>query len=156
MKKTRKGSTFAVAVAAVLIPFTLGGCSGLMLHPIYYSSLFGGLVGGIIGYQSGEAAAGALIGAAVTGTGELLKQTDQMKREQGHEQAGRDCDEEPCDCDDQSEHKETDCDSQATQAPQEKAVVEITSSDGTVERVELVKQGNVYVGPNGQVYKELP
>jgi len=155
MKKTRKRSTFAVAVAAALIPFIFGGCSGLMLHPIYCSSLFGGLVGGIIGHQSGEAVAGALVGAAITGTGELLKQTDQMKREQEHDEPGHHCDEKPCEHDEQDEHKDADCNT-ATPTPQKTVVVEIAGSDGTVERVELVRQGEVYVGPNGQVYKELP
>ncbi|MBN1123861.1 MAG: hypothetical protein JXA82_02560 [Sedimentisphaerales bacterium] len=59
MKKGAFSVALLLAILSLLIP-----CSGCGI-------LGGALLGGVIGYQSGEACAGALIGAAVCGAGEI-------------------------------------------------------------------------------------
>jgi len=71
-----------------------------------------------------------LLGAATCGTGELLKQTDQLS----HRDRAEECD----------------------RPVQETVVVKMTNDNGSVAPVELNKQGNVYIGPKGEVYQQLP
>ncbi|MHC4623054.1 MAG: hypothetical protein ACYS4W_04040 [Planctomycetota bacterium] len=130
MKRANMKSAMCIVVVGILLPVVCGGCSGLLLSPIYNAALLGGGIGGIIGYQSGEAAAGALLGAAILGTGEVLKQTDQLAKG-----------EDPKDCGCRGE---------------EKIVVEITNSNGSITPVELKRKGCDYIGPKGEHYKELP
>jgi len=130
MKTANKKMIIPVVLVGVLVPVFCSGCPGLMLSPIYCSALFGGLIGGIIGYQSEEAVAGALLGAAITGTGELLKQTDNLAKEE-------------------RKHKDK-------EKEEEQVVVEITNSNGSITPVELKKKGCVYIGPKGEHYKQLP
>lgn len=101
-----------------------------MLSPIYNSALLGGLVGGVIGYQSEEAAAGALLGASITGTGELLRQTDNLAQQK---ERGK-----------------------CKERRGERIDVEVTNSNGSFTPVELRKKGCVYIGPKGEHYRELP
>ena len=77
MKPNSKKRTILLLLVGLGVLSLCGGC-GLALAPIYSTILGGALVGGVIGHQSGEAAAGAVLGAAITGTGQLLKQTDAM------------------------------------------------------------------------------
>ena len=129
MKRASKKSV-VLSILVVLMLSLCSGCRGLMLSCIYGSALVGGAMGGVIGYQSGEALAGALIGAGILGTGELLKQTDQLAQQEEREK----CREEGA----------------------EKVVVEVTNSNGSITPVELKKKGCAYIGPNGERYDELP
>ncbi|HUT30534.1 MAG TPA: hypothetical protein VMX13_12140 [Sedimentisphaerales bacterium] len=131
MKRASKKSIVLTLLVLVMVGLC-GGCQGLMLSCIYTSALIGGGVGGIIGYQSGEALAGALIGAGILGTGELLNQTDQLARQE--QEQSQKCREEG----------------------EEKVVVEVTNSNGSIIPVELKKEGCVYIGPKGERYNELP
>ena len=79
MKRAGKRSIVLTLLVLVMLGLC-AGCRGLMLSCIYGSALVGGAMGGVIGYQSGEALAGALIGAGILGTGELLKQTSSPSR----------------------------------------------------------------------------
>jgi hypothetical protein len=125
-------------VLAMIVVFSLlasvfcSGC-GLSVHPIYTSTLAGALIGGIIGYQSDEALAGALIGGAILGVGELLSQTDKIGEENEEEQG-------------------------ACSGPQQdqKVVVEVTNSNGSITPVLLTKKGSLYVGPDGEAYSQRP
>jgi CRISPR/Cas system-associated protein Cas5 (RAMP superfamily) len=94
--------------------------------------MVGALIGGIIGYQSDEALAGALIGGAILGVGELLSQTDEMTEEKVEESA----------CSEPQQDR--------------KVVVEVTNSSGSITPVLLTKKGSYYVGPNGEAYTQRP
>jgi hypothetical protein len=124
-----------------------GGCAELMLSPIYSNVLVGGLLGGIIGHQSGEPAAGALVGAAITGTGELLSQTDRLNRQKQQEQEA-----EEIRLQEQAEQEQD----QEPQREQQVIVVEVTNSNGSKTPVQLTKQGDIYIGPKGEHYDQLP
>ena len=129
MKRAGKRSIVLTLLVLVMLGLC-AGCRGLMLSCIYGSALVGGAMGGVIGYQSGEALAGALIGAGILGTGELLKQTDQLAQQEEREK----CREEGA----------------------EKVVVEVTNSNGSITPVVLRRQGNYYIGPRGEQYTSLP
>ena len=130
MKTTVKKISVTTILIMALLPALCGGCSGLLMSPIYSSALGGALIGGIIGHQSGEPGEGALIGAAIFGIGELLKQTDKLGKE---------------------ERKQKDKDEDV-----EKVVVEIHNSNGSITPIELKKKGCIYIGPKGEHYKQLP
>lgn len=85
MKPNSKKRIILLLLVGLGLLSLCGGC-GLALAPIYSTMLGGALVGGIIGHQSGEATAGAVLGAAITGTGELLKQTDAMAQAKKNKQ----------------------------------------------------------------------
>jgi hypothetical protein len=137
MKAIRKRILVMIVVVGLVASVFCSGC-GLSLHPIYTSTMAGALIGGIIGYQSDEALAGALIGGAILGVGELLSQTDEMAEEQEQEE-------------EQEEQS-------ACREPQqdEKVVVEVTNSNGSITPVPLTKKGSFYVGPNGEAYSRRP
>jgi len=128
MKAVGKRVLAMIVVVSLLASVFCSGC-GLSMHPIYKSTLAGALIGGIIGYQSDEALAGALIGGAILGVGELLSQTDEIAEEQS-----------------------------ACSEPQQdqKVVVEVTNSNGSITPVLLTKKGSLYVGPNGEAYSQRP
>jgi len=130
MKTTAKKTPVVIVLIGSLLPVLCGGCGELLMSPIYSSALGGALVGGIIGYQSGEAAAGALLGGAIFGVGELFKQTDELAKE---------------------ERNQKDKDEDA-----KKVIVEIHNSNGSITPVELKKKGCTYIGPKGEHYKQLP
>lgn len=67
--------------------FLCGGCSDLRYHKIFGAGLLGAGVGAIVGHQSDECGNGALIGAAVFATGELLCQIDHLNEEKKVEKA---------------------------------------------------------------------
>ena len=129
MKAVRKRVLAMIVVIGLLGSIFCSGC-GLSLHPIYKSTLAGALIGGIIGYQSDEALAGALIGGAILGVGELLSQTDEI-----------------------AEEEESAC---SEPQQDEKVVVEVRNSNGSITPVLLTKKGSLYVGPNGEAYRQRP
>ena len=131
MKAVGKRVLAMIVVVSLLASVFCSGC-GLSMHPIYKSTLAGALIGGIIGYQSDEALAGALIGGAILGVGELLSQTDEIAEEQEEQSA---CSEPQQD---------------------QKVVVEVTNSNGSITPVLLTKKGSLYVGPNGEAYRQRP
>jgi hypothetical protein len=104
-----------------------GGCADMRWHPVYTSALGGALIGVIVGHQSGHEGEGAAIGAAICAAGALLEQTDSL--------AKKEC-------------KQTD--------KEEEIVVKITNSNGSITPVKLKKKGNIYIGPKGEQYNELP
>jgi len=68
-----------VSLAVLLLGVSLcGGCAELKYHRIFMAGLGGAAVGAIVGHQSDECGAGALIGAAVFATGDLLFQVDKL------------------------------------------------------------------------------
>lgn len=127
--KPAKWTSAVVAVTLVLITALSGGCAGMKGSEIYSKALFGALVGGIIGYQSDEATAGALTGAAIFGVGEFLHQADELDKKQGKKIADE-------------------C--------EEKVFVDVHNSNGSVTPVQLKKKGDVYIGPKGERYEQLP
>jgi len=127
--KPAKWTSAVVAVTLVLITALSGGCAGMKGSEIYSKALFGALVGGIIGYQSDEATAGALTGAAIFGVGEFLHQADELDKKRGKKIADE-------------------C--------EEKVFVDVHNSNGSVTPVQLKKKGDVYIGPKGERYEQLP
>jgi len=134
MKITAPKNSVVIILIVSLALSLCGGCNGggkpLKLSPIYQTALGGALIGGIIGYQSDEAAAGAALGVAVFGVGELLNQTDRMPHKE-------------------KEHKEKD-------EVVDEVVIQISNDNGSLTPVVLKKKGSTYIGPNGEHYKELP
>lgn len=125
-----------VIVALIVSALLLCGCNeGLKLHPIYGEAIQGAIIGGIIGYQSREEGEGAALGAAVFGIGELLKQLDEHEcKEKEHED---------WDDDDDDGYKEI-------------FVIQVHNSNGSITPVEVEKKGNIYIGPKGEQYEQLP
>ena len=124
-----------VIVALIVCSLILCGCNeGLKLHPIYGDAITGAIIGGIIGYQSREEGEGAAIGAAVFGIGELLKQLDE------HE-----CEE--------KEHEDWDDDDDGYK---EIFVIQVHNSNGSITPVEVEKRGDIFIGPKGEQYEQLP
>jgi hypothetical protein len=134
MKAVGKRVLAIIVLVSLLASVFCSGC-GLSLHPIYKSTIAGAIIGGIIGYQSDEALAGALIGGAILGAGELLRQTDKI-----------------------AEEKEEKEEEGARSEPQqdEELVVEVTNSNGSITPVVLSKKGSLYFGPNGEAYTQRP
>lgn len=130
--KTRPYKT-PVIVAFVVSSLILCGCNEeLRLHPIYQQAITGAIIGGIIGYQSHEEGEGAAIGAAIFGLGELLEQIDKEKCR----------DEEP---------KDEDID-----GCKEVFIIQVHNSNGSITPVEIEKKEDLYFGPKGEMYDQLP
>ncbi|MHC4330904.1 MAG: hypothetical protein ACYSWW_22590 [Planctomycetota bacterium] len=134
MKITTLKNSVVIVLFVSLMLSACGCCNSggkpLKLSPIYQTALCGALIGGIVGHQSDEAAAGAALGAAVFGVGELLNQTDKMPHKE-------------------KEHKEKD-------EIVDEVVIQIRNDNGSFTPVVLKKKGSTYLGPNGEHYKELP
>ena len=133
-----KSTTHKIPVIAVLIvsSMLLGGCNeGLRWSDIYGASLGGALVGGIVGYQSHEEGEGAAIGAAICGVGELLSQLDD------HEDKDRDHDNDYDDDDN---------------GCKEIFVIQVHNSNGSITPIEVEKKGDIFIGPKGEQYEQLP
>ncbi len=124
--------TSAIIIIAMVLSLALsGGCAGMKGSEIYGNALFGALVGGIIGYQSDEATAGALTGAAIFGVGEFLHQADKLTEKEAREKKSSD-----------------EC--------KENVFVDVHNSNGSVTPVQLKKKGDLYIGPKGERYEQLP
>jgi len=124
-----KWTSAVIAVTLVMVMALSGGCAGMKGSEIYGKALGGALIGGIIGYQSDEATAGALMGAAIVGVGEFLHQADRLEKK--------------------NMNKSTDeCEG--------KIFVDVHNSNGSVTPVQIKKKGDVYIGPKGEQYEELP
>jgi gas vesicle protein len=136
MKMVRKNITTLIFTIGLLTGVFCGGCAELRWHPVYTSALVGAAVGAIIGHQSEEEGEGALIGAAIAATGELLQQSDMLA---GKEKAKK--------CDKEKQNKESE---------KEEIIVKVTNSNSSITKVVLKKKGNIYIGPKGEEYQELP
>jgi hypothetical protein len=122
-----------VIVALVASSLLLCGCNEeLELHPIYQQAITGAIVGGIIGYQSHEEGEGAALGAVILGVGELLEQIDKNKRPE-------------------KEYTE-----ENIEGFKEVFIVQIHNSNGSVTPVEIEKRDDMYYGPKGEMYEQLP
>lgn len=134
MKITTLKNSVVIVLFVSLVLSACGCCNDggkrLKLSPIYQTALCGALIGGIVGHQSDEAAAGAALGAAVFGVGELLNQTDRMPHKE-------------------KEHKKKD-------EVVEEVLIQIRNDNGSFTSVVLKKKSSNYIGPNGEYYKELP
>jgi len=106
-----------MALAGLSLILSSGGCG----------IIGGGLLGGIIGYQSGEALAGAAIGAAVCGAGDIARAVGDLGKPK--------CPPKPTDC---------------------TVTVKIRNENGSFTPVTLVKRGCEYIGPQGEHYSSLP
>ncbi len=101
-------------------------------------SLLGAGLGAIIGHQSGETGAGAAIGAAVGGAGGYVVGNEQDKARM------------------QSENDQTALQAQQALETAGTVVVNVKNSNGSITPVTLRREGNVYVGPKGERYLQLP
>lgn len=105
----------------------IGGGTGAVL---------GGLLGGIVGHQSGHTGAGVAIGSVVggatgAGAGYAVGSGIDRNRQQ---------------------------DAAINQAQQDAntTIINIRNSNGSVTPVRLVRQGNIWIGPRGEQYLNLP
>ncbi len=94
-------------------------------------SLLGAGLGAMIGHQSGETGEGAAIGAGAGALGGYLFGNEQDKSQLHAENV------------------------QAVQAANT-VVINIKNSNGSLTPVTLSRQGNIYVGPRGEYYTQLP
>jgi hypothetical protein len=123
-------------VALIVLSLLLGGCGeGLRMSNIYRSALFGALVGVIVGHQSDEDGEGAAVGAAVFGVGELLDQLDNLDHTQK-----------------EKERKENN----KISGTKEIYVIQVHNSNGSITPVEIEKKGDLFIGPKGEQYEQLP
>jgi hypothetical protein len=77
-----------VALVILVVGVSLcGGCADLKYHEIFGAGLAGAAVGAIVGHQSDECGAGAVVGAAVFATGDLLCQIDRINEQNKVEKA---------------------------------------------------------------------
>jgi len=131
MERTPYKTPFIITL--IVSSLVLCGCNeGLRLHPIYHEAITGAIIGGIIGYQSHEEGEGAALGAVVFGVGELLEQIDK---------------------DTSSEKEYTDED---TDGWKEVFVINVHNSNGSITPVEIERRDDVYFGPKGELYEQLP
>jgi hypothetical protein len=123
-------------IALVISSLLLAGCGeGLRTSDIYRSALFGALVGVIVGHQSNEDGEGAAVGAAVFGVGELLNQLDNL-------------DHAPKEKERESKGNVSGC--------KEIYVIQVHNSNGSITPVEIEKKGDLFIGPKGEQYEQLP
>ena len=135
MKQTSYRTTIVIALIGSLL--LVGGCNeGLEMSDIYGASLCGALAGGIIGYQSHEEGEGAAIGAAVFGIGELLDQLDDLE--------------------DWDEEGDEDDDDDDNNGCKEIFIIQVHNSNGSITPVEVEKKGDIFIGPKGEQYEQLP
>jgi uncharacterized protein YcfJ len=104
------------------------GCESEAKNDALIGGGIGAGAGAIIGHQSGHAGTGALIGGAVGGgTGYVIG--NEKEKKQGT----------------------------AVQSQQTNTVtVNVTNSNGSVTPVKLIRSGNNFTGPRGEVYDHLP
>ena len=134
MKQTSYRTTIVIALIGSLL--LVGGCNeGLKMSDIYGASLCGALVGGIVGYQSREEGEGAAIGAAVFGVGELLNQLDSLEDRDKEDRDEDDDDNDGC---------------------KEIFVIQVHNNNGSITPVEVEKKGDIFIGPKGEQYEQLP
>jgi uncharacterized protein YcfJ len=122
-----------VAAVALLAMIFTGGCESDAQTGTAVGALGGAAVGQAVGHDTKSTAIGA--GAGALGGYILGKQSDNRKEKKAEEAAA------------------------AAQKAQDEAniiPVKITNSNGSVYTVKLKKQGNVYVGPRGEEYAQMP
>lgn len=94
-------------------------------------SLMGAGLGAVIGHQSGETGEGAAIGAAAGAVGGYVLGNEQDKTQ-------------------------LQADSAYALQSANTVVINVKNSNGSLTPVTLHRQGNVYVGPRGEYYPQLP
>ncbi|MCM8794340.1 MAG: glycine zipper domain-containing protein [Candidatus Omnitrophica bacterium] len=101
-------------------------------------SLAGAGLGAIIGHQSGETGEGAAIGAALGGVGGYVLGNEQDKAEMQAQAAG--------------------AQAQAAAALQTAStvVINVRNTNGSITPITIRREGNLYVGPRGEIYTQLP
>jgi uncharacterized protein YcfJ len=118
-----------VIVCSVVLAFSIG-CETQAQNDALIGGGIGAGAGAIIGHQSGHAGTGALIGGAVGGgTGYVIG--NERDKKQGTAV--------------QSQQQQTNT-----------VTVSVTNSNGSVTPVKLIRSGNNYTGPRGEVYDHLP
>jgi len=137
-KISRKTQIMLILVSLVLLLGSGCGEQEMKLKPIYDQAILGAIVGGIVGHQSDETGEGVAIGASLFALGEILNQVDNGNKKS----------------DNNSEV------STRTIAPRETIketyIIEIHNDNGSVIPIEIIKDGDQYVGPSGEHYDKLP
>ncbi|MBN2591129.1 MAG: hypothetical protein JXA96_14780 [Sedimentisphaerales bacterium] len=137
--KTINGKTqFILALIALSLLFNTGCGEGAKLKPIYNSAILGAIVGGIVGYQSDETGEGVAIGASVFALGEILSQIDDNPSPQKQK--------------DESTAKKT----IVREKIKETYIIQIHNDNGSITPVEIIKDGDRFIGPTGEQYDTLP
>ena len=130
-----------VALLAV-VGFGFAGCAtsgNQQVHNAGNGAVLGGLLGAglgaIMGHQSGHTAEGAAIGGALGAGGGYVIGNEQDKERL---------------------HQETVEGVQSATAVANTVVINVKNSNGSITPVTLHRNGNVYVGPKGEQYTQLP
>jgi outer membrane lipoprotein SlyB len=140
-----KGTNRIVGVVALIAGIGLAGCAttsdggySKASQNAVIGSLVGAGLGAVIGHQSGETGAGAAIGAAVGGAGGYVIGNEQDKS--------------------RNEFDKSQMRAETAQALQtaNTVVINVSNSNGSITPVTLRRQGNLYVGPKGEFYPQLP
>ncbi|MBN1585923.1 MAG: glycine zipper 2TM domain-containing protein [Candidatus Omnitrophica bacterium] len=133
----RSVSRISAVLILVVASVSLAGCQTSGAYgrrapeSAVFGSLFGAGVGAIAGHQSDSTAEGALLGAAIGGAGGYMIGNEQDKDQLYAEtaQARRDAN---------------------------IVVINVQNSNGSITPVTVQRRGNIYVGPRGEHYFNLP
>ncbi|MFC1781348.1 hypothetical protein ACFLZ8_03700 [Planctomycetota bacterium] len=147
MKTTHKITSILVLVVMTALIFCTGCGEGLKASSIYEEAVKGAIVGWIVGHQSNEDGEGAAIGAALFGVGELLSQLDRMDSND---------DDDDQDSNDQWEYDRSSSRYRPQDNVEQVYIIQVHNSNGSITPIELRKQGNIYIGPKGEQYENLP
>lgn len=101
-------------------------------------SLLGAGLGAVVGHQSRETGEGATIGAAAGALGGYVLGNEQDKVEM------------------QTQTTQAVQAANAAAAMSNTVVINVNNSNGSVTPITLHRQGNLYVGPRGEYYTQLP
>ena len=136
---------FPVAVLVLAAGTGLGGCATTGTGQVNYAgqgavvgSLLGAGLGAVIGHQSGETGEGAAIGAAAGAVGGYVLGNEQDKVQM------------------QAQTEQAVQAANAAASTANTVVINVKNSNGSITPVTLQRQGNLYMGPKGEYYTQLP
>lgn len=149
MEETHKKSLIFVFITLGTFTFC-SGCSEyqkLIFGSAMQGAAQGAIIGTIVGYQSREEGEGAAVGAAVNGTVALVGQIINTKKSVSPRHGSLNQSEEYVLTPKKYENWDDII---------QVYVYQIQNNNGTLTPIELIKQGNIYIGHDGQKYKSLP
>ena len=126
-----KSTTILTIIIVSFSLIFLSGCQTKAQTGAAVGGAAGAGLGAIIGHQSGHTGTGALIGGAIGAGGGYL--------------AGRHMDK-----------KEANQQAAATPQAPDTVVINVPNKDGTTTPITLKRSANGWVGPNGEIYSNLP
>ena len=123
----RKGVAVGLLAVAVAAALAVGGCA----NNAQTGALAGGALGAVAGQAIGHNTGGTLIGAAAGAGGGYIVGNEMDKSKTNQDMA-------------------------AQRDANNTAIVNVHNSNGSISSVMLRRNGNMWVGPNGEQYTSLP